>query len=1072
MDAVLGLDPFVLAGTIYVSGELRLFIVSVGADAELTVIVNEQAGGDLALYIHGEACGHVSFLFFEVKGCVDITIKGPSPHAPLPQLVGKVSLKSRSPALLQGTGVDRGIDASLGDALAQDARPDFADARLPVVPVDVVPVIAMNVAPFPAAGLVVGGLGTTTGPAPGVAPDGYAQRGSERYKYDLTEIALERIDPATGAVLAPTLHGSTAPVVWWTVADATDANPVAQLALLTWEPAPATKAIERSEHLDDMIRERWGSVCSRAAPAAEVLWTFRWERLGASADGWEPEGIAWPDPPGTVRTRAPDTTLRVSERWRSGDGTLDALRGLFPALVVGGAVPCQRPPAVRPPLPGSTVPRVVVGGRGVIDSARRLGAALAPHDPVYGALVHRADALPVRISTRLYDKVAAALQAPAAPPAPLTGAEVLRRLQQGEPLTRLELAATFGGLAAPPRLATPVVPGAAQQRCEVRLLEAPLFDDGRMIAFGDPAREGEVRERLDKLGVTHGPLNDVVVLHTGAFTQLDLLLFVRRDLLERNAVVARGLDAKGNELYAVPATPADLVPSRPLPPHWVDPAGPWAGAVAELLAWPGVGTVPVYLRLPDSPAVQVEIGTRRVETLPRQGYLPAYYVAAFSMLSEEERKRRDWDDTQITHDRETITKALGPDSSDNALLFANALYRIRATWNATRASDAEARSGVSQTFWFKTDRIEGDHATPPAPRFASTPPLPVRLDPWMLVTLPAERETCCFGGEPVRLVFNTHDVDRLIAAYGKELRVRFQASSARHPAGGGGIPHPYPLIPATLAPVRAAILSPWEEAAEAVLAGSCVPIDDERVRHTVVDIPIPLEPYTGYLLDVELVDLGAPATAGGPSIYRRHFETGAFATLADFAGSVQAAKPGARSCDPGAFGAIAAFFGGRDPAGAELDDQLRAHGMEPLPVPKLPGVTVFWSQSGGLPEPEAVLVDASEPLWRTRPYPAKVMDDSGPVTAQRWVLADTGWLGLQDSSAGVPAPSVAAQVQAVLRAPGGQRALVVLKPGQRGRRVRLDLVTATFPGLPFLNQTEQRATLVDLTLDRAPWEET
>jgi len=51
-------------------------------------------------------------------------------------LVDKVSLKSRSPALLAGTGVDRGIDASLGDALAAGRAAALTDARLPIVAID------------------------------------------------------------------------------------------------------------------------------------------------------------------------------------------------------------------------------------------------------------------------------------------------------------------------------------------------------------------------------------------------------------------------------------------------------------------------------------------------------------------------------------------------------------------------------------------------------------------------------------------------------------------------------------------------------------------------------------------------------------------------------------------------------------------------------------------------------------------------------------------------------------------------------------------------------------------------
>ena len=112
----------------------------------------------------------------------------------MPVLVDKIAIKSRSPALLVGTGVDRGVDASLGDAFEQDARPALNDPKLVVVPIDAIPVVSMKVPPVAPAGLKLEGLGTAVVTAPGVRSDGFAERGGE----DLASIALERIDPASG----------------------------------------------------------------------------------------------------------------------------------------------------------------------------------------------------------------------------------------------------------------------------------------------------------------------------------------------------------------------------------------------------------------------------------------------------------------------------------------------------------------------------------------------------------------------------------------------------------------------------------------------------------------------------------------------------------------------------------------------------------------------------------------------------------------------------------------------------------------------------------------------------------
>src|SRR5690606_34273761 len=101
----IGFNPLFFAGRVYIEGELRLFIVSSEAIAALIL----RTGGTATL-ISGEICGRVDFFFFSVKGCVDFTI-GDDPLVPLPpDPIRDLMLQSRSPAILEGTGVDRGID--------------------------------------------------------------------------------------------------------------------------------------------------------------------------------------------------------------------------------------------------------------------------------------------------------------------------------------------------------------------------------------------------------------------------------------------------------------------------------------------------------------------------------------------------------------------------------------------------------------------------------------------------------------------------------------------------------------------------------------------------------------------------------------------------------------------------------------------------------------------------------------------------------------------------------------------------------------------------------------------------
>ena len=1125
MDAVIGFDPFTIAGTIWVAGELRLWIVSIGADAQLTVIVAETSPGNLGLYIHGIACGHVDFFFFSVRGCVEITISSPEPVAPMPGLVDKVSLQSRSPALAQGTGVDRGLDTSLGTCIAQTSRPSMSDPNLPVVPIDAIPIISMAIPPVAAAGLTVTGLGTAVTSSPGAPADGFSERSGEKYRFEITSIALERV-ASNGSLLTPVVTGTSAPVVWWTTAPATDPSPVAQLALLTWFPTPATKAIEKTDHMVEDVLSRWGTICEPGAAAAEVLWTFKLEALGPSATGWSLDGIAWPDAPGTVRSQAPDTTVDVYESWRTGDPVLDGYRGILAALVIGGSVPCH-----KKPNDGG----IVVGGRGGLGalgglttapvrfdtiSLRRerivepdttrivIGqAVLGEDDPVRRLLAsgpRRADSLDFSISARLHAKATNAipeLTALASGEVLPSAAATLAMVASRQVVTARQLSALqpLAPVLDPPKLAA-----AAAAQCAVKVLQAPMFDDGRPTIFEDPATNDWVSDELAKLKKKHGPLDDVVVVATGPFVTFGVLLLVPRGLVDKNVLIVRSLAADGSELERVDVRSTHLVSSTPLPGRWTDLGGPWGSDIHDLLAYAAsTPNVPCFVPLATAEkADRVEIGTQE---LPPQGVgdaaqtvpsTPRYWVAAIGMTSLAEVARQDWDDYQQSNSRTTLTNVLGAASSDNSLLVADSLYRVSVQWFAKRKGDNATRgssgSPERQTFWFKTETITTDTSdpaqnpkllftgrapVPPAPQ-EPEPLVPVRLDPWMLVTLPQDGEKCYFGLEHPRLVFNTHDVDRVFTAYGKELRIRFEAASGAHPDPAD--PNvPLTIGPATLEPTKATVLAPWEQAAveavgildqqahDAGLGGFCVPVDEERPRHSVVDIPIPLHAYMDYLLDVECVPAGSPEDTRGPSIYRRHFCTGGFATFEAFAASIVASRPMSRAAAPGGFEAVRAHFAGRQPQGSELDDQLRAQGLEPLPVPDRAAVTVFWQQVGANPpQPAAVLIDATEPLRRSRQTPRLLTDTTGPENAQRWILEDREWLSLRNlSNAGVVATN------GVIFAPGDQRALVVLAAGARGSTVRLALGKNAFADLSFLPQDAPSVTVVDIALTRAPWEE-
>ncbi|MBN9614707.1 MAG: hypothetical protein J0G35_03955, partial [Acidobacteriales bacterium] len=154
------------------------------------------------------------------------------------------------------------------------------------------------------------------------------------------------------------------------------------------------------------------------------------------------------------------------------------------------------------------------------------------------------------------------------------------------------------------------------------------------------------------------------------------------------------------------------------------------------------------------------------------------------------------------------------------------------------------------------------------------------------------------------------------------------------------------------------------------------------------------------------------------------------------------------------------------PQGSEFDTALIAAGLDAQPLPKSPRIVVFWDAALPNPQPAAILIDSSEPMWRDRPIPIKITDP-GPAAAQRYDLDPQPWLSLDEQAGGD------AIVDRIVRAPGGQRALVTLKPNSRGKHIKLALrrIAHTEPYLDGTGATDQFSNILDLTLTAAPWEE-
>jgi hypothetical protein len=1013
-DALVGFEPFRLAGVMYVRGRLHLFIIDISAYAKLKVDVGEDSGGNKISRIAGEICGKVDFFFFSIEGCVDFALGASGVPIPdPPPLVRGLKLVSRSPALVVGTGVDNPIDSGLSDGVEAASAPS---SGLPVVPIDAIPVLMMSAPPLTVEGLTF--EGETLNSTPEAPPDGWVPRGDVYFKYTLTKVHL------IGSVTA-----GSQPATWWKQKSGATALE-AQLALLSWVPEATPKAIERSTFLVESVKESWGTVCGRAAPAAPVLWTFLDEVLGPSLVGWVLDGEAWPDPPDTVRSQEPDTVLKVTERWRYGDPMLDLLAGVIPAQVEGAAVRCPRPVDQSSHMTG------------IVTAVARIAPAGPPVDVIGAARGRKA--------TEVFTDER------------LTLTEAVRRLNSGVKVSRATLSQLVPG-SAPPTAAIAVPP--AERRCVSRVLAAPMFDSREPQPFGGPERLKLLLKGRKALHFESGPLDDAVVFHTGPVVDATFYLLVPLRVLEGRLLVVAVCDEKEHTLIQRLVTPGDLVPPGTFPSRWTDPPGPWDDEMQLLVQHQALlqaqgyrGVVVTINGVPEGRTIQIGLLPQHPKLHRALTHRP-FYVAAVEALREGEVARFDWDTSEQEKKQGVLETALGPESADHALLLPETVYGAQVQWDASRErrpaggspTDHESVTGQTRTFWFKTDKFD--------------PEAPIRLDPWMLCSTPEDKEDHYFGSEPIRVVFGTNNVARMYDVYGQRLQVRIRAASFRPTPSTSSVPHPFPINESTLELVKASVLSPWEAVVEELVDDTCVPVFEERIRHSMITMPIPLEPFTDYMLDIESLEKAAPEGASGVNVWRRSFSTGGFPTLADFAESFAIGATQHRHAQPGALQAIGTTVG-TTPQGSQLDQALVNAGLEPLPVPKVPRVVVFWETSDPTPQPAALLLDASEPMWRSRHIPREVTDLE-PAGNKRYELEPVEWLKLEEQSGGDPV------VDRIVCAPGAQRALVTLKPNSRGKRIRLALIRLAQkePYLDGPGATDEFHTVTDLRFVQAPWED-
>ena len=221
----LGTRPLVLAGGIYVQGELRLIVISISVSGEIEFLIAAHGSR-----LDGEFCGKIDFFFFSIEGCVQFTV-GTTPTIDAPP----------AEPLISGLVLSDKLSRVVGEGAISLAGITDANRAWP----DVAPVLHFTHR------VRVALTGTGFQPTPSQGWPGIDWSGTNRVRYLYLLEGVELVKhPASGA--PEVLDTSTWPATWWlpafrnAVPDAGDTAASShegwELALLQWDPAPWARA--------------------------------------------------------------------------------------------------------------------------------------------------------------------------------------------------------------------------------------------------------------------------------------------------------------------------------------------------------------------------------------------------------------------------------------------------------------------------------------------------------------------------------------------------------------------------------------------------------------------------------------------------------------------------------------------------------------------------------------------------------------------------------------------------------------------------------------------------------------
>jgi hypothetical protein len=540
-------------------------------------------------------------------------------------------------------------------------------------------------------------------------------------------------------------------------------------------------------------------------------------------------------------------------------------------------------------------------------------------------------------------------------------------------------------------------------------------------------------------------LNRWLRFSTGQANRVRLLLGVDADTANRLSGKGTNAGVTIRELTLADAWVRDTPLTAMLPAaSWLDPTGPWVTRVQEIAAFLlSQHLVLVFVELvPQANTTKIEIAIRPAAKFPTLPPISRLVVGAIEVCPASETDRYQ-NAVQVQQSTIATINAYLDGGTAVPLLEKDTTYTIRATYNAVvTEEDGTSNQYPSnyQEFQFKTD---------------SQPP--VKLDPWVLCSSPDMGERHVFFQDPVQILFNDKSIFELFAKYGYQLRMNLHAAD--------GYPEPS-MAPVSADPIPGIGQATYDSMRALAASGALACIGaTTQYQNQIFTAPVQLRPLMAYTLD--LVTNPAQIVTGDTiaPLYRRAFSTSKYASMAALAKDlgVSVVKHRALTSKLG----FILVAGKTVVPDQDIQDAFVIAGEQALPAPSQNSIVIYWAQNAGTGpyRPHAILLDCTEPLWRTRAEPSFQQPDPKDPSFKMLTISPAIALEVRET--------LGSTIGGFIVSPSGTRTVALFAngfaPSAQGTAVTLALHRPQSACYSLMEETER---IIALPIAAAaPWED-